>query len=155
MSAEQRTVLDQVAAAAGRADFSPLRDQLPALARSIWLPPPLLTGAAALIRVIVDARGDQAPWLVEESIWEQHVPARMPAGRSEWRNAHYALHAAGCLAAGVWLDVARQESFWHLPLWPYALDVLELLTRVALDPPMPLTLDQLKGQLQAQLAPRP
>jgi hypothetical protein len=39
--------------------------------------------------------------------------------------------AAGCLAAGIWLDVAGQESYWRMPLWPFALNLIELLAVVA------------------------
>ncbi len=89
---------------------------------------------------------------LEESVWGDHLPDRKPHGRSEWRNANYALHAAGCLAAGVWLDVGSQESFWRLPLWPYALDVVELLTEVALAPPLSLALDEVHARLLVKLA---
>jgi hypothetical protein len=52
-------------------------------------------------------------------------------GAAEVR-ARDALHAGGCLAAGVCLDVGRQDSVRHLPLWPYALHVVQLLTPAAL-----------------------
>jgi hypothetical protein len=64
----------------------------------------------------VDARGDEVPWLLED----EHQPNPVPVGRSEWRNANYALHAACWLAAWGGLDVGRQESFWHLPLGRFA-----------------------------------
>ncbi len=54
-------------------------------------------------------------------------------GRSEWRRASFAVHAAGCLAAGVWLDVGATESFWHSPFCTDILQVVDLLRRVALD----------------------
>ena len=151
MSDEQRVVLADVLTAIGGDQVQGLRERLHPLAKGVWLPAPLLTAAAALVNVVVDARVDDVPWLLDEALWDEYLPDRRPAGRSEWRNANFAVHAAGCLAAGVWLDVGRQESFWHLPLWPFALDVIELLTNVALAPPTRLTLPQVHGQLLQRL----
>jgi len=151
MSDEQQAVVRRVVAAPGQGGFPQLRAELATAQQGLWLPPPLLTVAAALITVIVHARRGDVPWQLEESFWEEYLPDRMPTGRSEWRNANYAVHAAGCLAAGIWLDVGRQESFWHLPLWPFALDLVELLTNVAAAPPTRLTADQLHERLQAHL----
>ena len=101
MSHEQQELVPDVAAAVGGdGDFSRLRQDLAALKSGPWLPPPLLTVAAGLIVVIVEARKDQAPWVLQESLWEQYLPERKPAGRSQWRNANYAPQAAGCLAGG-------------------------------------------------------
>jgi hypothetical protein len=151
MSQEQRDVLSDVVKALGRGELARLRTQFQQVNRGPWLPPPLLTVAGALLGVLVDARGGEGPWVLEESVWEEFLPDRQPVGRSEWRNANYALHAAGCLAAGVWLDVGRQESFWRLPLWPFALDLIELLVQIAAVPPVNLRPDQLQAQLLARL----
>ena len=155
MSDEQLAVVRDVVAAVGAGDLQGLRERLQPLAKGMWLPAPLLTVAGALINVVVDARGDQVPWLLEESMWDEYLPDRLPAGRSEWRNANYAMHAAGCLAAGIWLDVGRQESFWHLPLWPFALDLVELLTNVALAPPTSLTRHEVYVELVERLQVQP
>lgn len=111
-------------------DFDGLREALGRSARDgVWLPPPVLAVAAALIAVAVEP--EPMPIELDEGVWDAFLPGCRPQGRSEWRNANYALQAAGCLAGGVWLDVARQESFWQLPLWPFAVDVVELLTKIA------------------------
>jgi hypothetical protein len=152
MSDEQRAQVEAVVEAVGRQTLADLREQFHTQEGLLWLPPPLLTVAAALIEIIVAGQGeDGAPWAWAEPLWEQHLPERRPSGRAEWRNANYALYAAGCLAAGVWLDVGRQESFWNLQLWPFALDLIELLTAVAVGS-LNLSPEQLAAQLQAQLA---
>ena len=111
-------------------EFDASRARLASLADDrVWLPPPLLTVAAALLVVRVEAQ--PGPLGLDERVWDTFLAESRPQGRSEWRNANYALQAAGCLAGGLWLDVARQESFWRLPLWPFALDVVELLTKIA------------------------
>lgn len=151
MSDVQRAVIADVVAAIAPDDFDGVRERLITPKKGLWLPAPLLTVAAALIDVVVAARADPGPWMVEESVWDDYLPERRPRGRSEWRNANYALHAAGCLAAGVWLDVGRQESFWNLPLWPFALDVVELLTNLVLAPPAHHTRQQIQDQLLERL----
>jgi hypothetical protein len=76
--------------------FGALRDELVIIAREVWIPPATLVVAAALIQIIVEGRA--GPWELDEALWGQILPERLPTGRSEWRNANYALQAAGCLA---------------------------------------------------------
>jgi hypothetical protein len=131
MSERQLEVQERVVRAIAEDDFGVVAGELDrlVLAERVWLPPPLLAVAAALIGFVVESEG--GPWEIGDDLWERLGPDRMPSGRSQWRNASYAVHAAGCLAGGVWLDVGRQESFWRLPLWPFAFDLVELLSDVA------------------------
>lgn len=130
LSAAQLAVVESTVTAVGTGGFDDLRESLGRSARDgVWLPPPVLAVAAALIAVAVEP--ESTPLELDEGVWDAFLSECRPQGRSEWRNANYALHAAGCLAGGVWLDVARQESFWQLPLWPFAVDVVELLTKIA------------------------
>ena len=130
LSASQLAIVGLTLSAIRTEDFDSLREALGRSAREgVWLPQPVLAVAAAVIAIAVQP--ESTPIELDEAVWDTFLPECRPQGRSEWRNANYALQAAGCLAGGVWLDVARQESFWQLPLWPFAVDVLELLTKIA------------------------
>jgi hypothetical protein len=128
-SDRQRNAQLLVVEAIGRSTFDEARSQLQELVREReWLSPPVLSVGAALVQVLTDDGARLFEF--DERLWEELLPDSRPRGKSEWRNANYAVHAAGCLAAGMWLDVGRHESFWRLPLWPFALDVVELLVEV-------------------------
>lgn len=132
----QRAVATDVVLALEVEDWTALFDELAVAADSkvkrnrLWLSPPLLGVAAALLTVIADAAPEK-PWQFTDDLWDEHLPDRKPHGRTQWRKASFAVHAAGCLAAGVWLDVGLTESYWQAPFWPDLLDVIDLLRRIA------------------------
>ena len=89
--------------------------------------------SAAALLTVVTASADASPWAFTDDLWDRYFPDCKPVGRTDWRKASFAVQAAGCLAGGVWLDVGVTESFWHSPLWPDVLLVVDLLRRVARD----------------------
>jgi hypothetical protein len=132
LDVRQLGALEIVLSGVREADVEGVREQLQSLIlgpKPVWLPRHSSTVVAGLATLVVAA--NDGLWEFGEDVWDKYLPVARPSGRSEWRNANYALHAGACLAGGVWLDVARQEAFWHLPLWPFALDVVELLTVIA------------------------
>ena len=148
LSAPQLAVVGSTLSAVRTEEFDGLREALGRSARDgVWLPPPVLAVAAALIAVAVEPKS--TPLELDEGVWDTFLPEHRPQGRSEWRNANYALQAARCLAGGVWLDVGRQESFWQLPLWPFAIDVVELFTKIT-----QARLGLSEGQLSAAVGDR-
>jgi hypothetical protein len=129
----QRAVAIEVALALGDGDWTALRLQLAtAESNKVWLSPPLLAVAAALMRVITDASTER-PWPFTDDLWDRYLPDAKPVGASQWRKASLATQAAGCLAGGVWLDVGASESYWRQPFWLDVIDVIDLLRRVAED----------------------
>lgn len=120
--------------------------------RKVWLSPPLL-GVAAVEVSLIASRSPEL-WQVDEDLWGRYLPDRRPSGKFQWRHANYALHAAGCLAGGLWLDVAGKESYWRMPLWPFALDVIELLAVVAGDR-FSITPAEFAGEVTGVLANTP
>jgi len=120
--------------------------------RKAWLAPPLL-GVAAVEVSLIASRSPEL-WQVEGDLWERYLPDQRPSGKYQWRHANYALHAAGCLAGGLWLDVAGQESYWRMPLWPFALDLIELLAVVAQDR-LSITPAEFAGEVAGLLADTP
>ena len=151
----QRVVAADVAMALGVEDWTALRARLLAAERNrVWLAPPLLSVAAGLLTVVT-ASADASPWGFTDDLWDRYLPECKPAGRADWRKASFAVQAAGCLAAGVWLDVGVTESFWHAPFWPDVLHVVDLLRRVAGDL-AELTWPELAEQvLELLVLPRP
>ncbi|MFN2538397.1 MAG: hypothetical protein ABR549_09625, partial [Mycobacteriales bacterium] len=129
----QRAVAVDVAVALGVDDWTALRAQLMAAENNkVWLSPPLLSVAAGLLTIITSSANTR-PWSFTDDLWDRYLPEEKPQGRSEWRKASFAVQAAGCLAAGIWLDVGVTESFWRAPFWPDILLVVDLLRRLALD----------------------
>jgi hypothetical protein len=115
----------------------------------IWLSPPALTVAAALLTVLATEVPDR-PWAFTDALWDEHLPDQKPGTEAEWRRASYAVQAAGRLAGGVWLDVGTTESYWRGPFWPDVLPVIELLANVTLAT-LPLTREQLVQRLRQLL----
>ena len=72
--------------------------------RRVWVTPPLLSVAAGILTVLATGTAEK-PWPFNDTLWDEHLPEQKPATATEWRRANFALHAAGCLAAGIWLDV--------------------------------------------------
>ncbi|MDX6219770.1 MAG: hypothetical protein QOJ48_1451 [Frankiales bacterium] len=129
----QRAVAVDVAVALESEDWTALRMQLVAAERNkVWLSPPLLGVAAALIQAIT-ASAPERPWSFTNDLWDQYLPDAKPFGGTQWRKASFATQAAGCLAGGVWLDVGATESYWQSPFWLDIIDVVDLLRRVAAD----------------------
>jgi hypothetical protein len=127
----QRAVLVELVQKVATGEYDAMRPALDAAERNrVWLSPPLIAVAAGLV-CILTSELDERPWQVSDGLWEDHLPELRPSGASEWRRATLALHAAASLAGGVWLDVGRTESFYRAPLWPVALDVVQLLAHVA------------------------
>jgi hypothetical protein len=155
LDVRQQAVLASVLDAIRAEDVQGVRDSLfeRSLERkAVWLPPPLLTVIAALLTLIVESV--DGPWELGEDVWDKHLPDSRPHGRSQWRNATYALQAGASLAGGVWLDVGLQESYWRIPLWPFALDAVELLTVIATTQ-LNLTPEDLANRLTALVTPTP
>lgn len=129
----QRAVATEVALALADEDWTALRRQLEtAEGNKVWLSPPLLGVAAALMRVITEASTER-PWPFTDDLWDRYLPDSKPVGASQWRKASLATQAAGCLAGGVWVDVGASESYWRSPFWLDVIDVIDLLRRVAED----------------------
>lgn len=127
----QRAVLAELVQTVATGEYDAVRPALDAAERNrVWLPPPLIAVAAGLV-CVVTSELDVRPWQVSDDLWEEHLPELRPSGRSEWRRAILTLNAAAALAGGVWLDVAAAESYSRSPLWPVALDVVQLLARIA------------------------
>jgi hypothetical protein len=150
MEDAQRAVLAELVQGVGAGGYDALRPMLEAASHNrVWVTPPLIAVAAGLVRVLTDEL-DERPWRANDALWEQYLPDQRPSGRSGWSRSNLALHAAASLAGGVWLDVAATESYWRTPMWPAALDVVELLTCVAIDR-CSLTADVLAARLTALL----
>lgn len=91
------------------------------------------------------------PWQYTDELWDEHLPDQKPRTAAEWRHANFAIHAAGCLAGGIWLDVGRTEFFWRGPFWVDVLPVIELFSAVA-RAQLSLSSEQLAERLRALLS---
>ena len=128
----QRAVMVELVQTVGTRDYDAMRPALAAAEQNrVLLTPPLISVAAALLRVLAD-QADEPPWRYSGRLWNDHLPDLRPAGRSEWRRATLTLHAAAGLSGGVWLDVEETESYYQAPLWPTALNVVQLLANTAM-----------------------
>jgi hypothetical protein len=63
-----------------------------------------------MIRAMLIAEEQDAPWELGESMWKGFSPV--------------------CVPAGVWLDVGRQKPYRQLPLWMFTIDLVEPLTQL-------------------------
>ena len=147
----QRTVAADVVDALAAGHLAVVRPALAAAERKrIWLSPPLLSVAGGVLGVLAGA-DTRKPWQYTDELWDEHLPDQKPRTAAEWRHANFAIHAAGCLAGGIWLDVGRTESFWRGPFWVDVLPVIELLSAVA-RAQLSLSSEQLAERLRALLS---
>lgn len=147
----QRTVAANVVNALAAGDLHVVRPALTAAERKrIRLSPPLLSVAGGVLAVLA-GEDTGRPWQFTDELWDEHLPDQKPGTAAEWRHTNFALHAAGCLAGGIWLDVGRTESFWRGPFWVDVLPVIELLSAAA-RAQLSLSSEQLAERLRALLS---